>query len=281
MEADVKLSTTDQNHKRHEEDLQRLRGFRLFDDDFMTKCFEDSPECVELVLHIILDKPDLKVEEVRTQYFIKNLLKRSVRLDIFATDSEGKKYNIEVQRADKGAGAKRARYNSSLMDANILPAGDDFEQLPETYVIFITEKDVIGKGQILYQIERCVMETGEVFGDGSHILYVNGAYEEDTPLGLLMKDFFCTNPSDMYYSVLAERTRYFKEDKEGVAVMCKVMEDMRNESLEEGREIGKREEMEKIALRMMQSGKYALEEIAEITGLSVEELKTLDTKREA
>lgn len=103
----------------------------------------------------------------------------------------------------------------------------------------------------------------------------------DTPLGLLMKDFFCTNPSDMYYSVLAERTRYFKEDKEGVAVMCKVMEDMRNESLEEGREIGKREEMEKIALRMMQSGKYALEEIAEITGLSVEELKTLDTKREA
>ena len=53
---------------------------------------------------------------------------------------EGKRYNIEIQRADRGAGAKRARYYSSLLDANLLDAGAKYEKLPETYVIFITEQ---------------------------------------------------------------------------------------------------------------------------------------------
>ena len=40
--------------KKHQEDLQRLRGFRLLDDDFMTKVFEDI-SCAELLLRIILN----------------------------------------------------------------------------------------------------------------------------------------------------------------------------------------------------------------------------------
>ena len=125
--------------------LQRIRGFRLLDDDFMTKCFEENKEATELVLRIVLEKADIQVENVITQYSMKNIKGRSVRLDIYATDSQGKKYNIEIQRAGKGAGAKRARYNSSLIDSDILPAGVEVENLAETYVIFITETDVIGK----------------------------------------------------------------------------------------------------------------------------------------
>ena len=72
-----------------EEDLQRIRGFRLMDDDFMAKCFEDDIPCTELVLSIVLERSDLKVESVRTQYEIANLQGHSVRLDVFATDGEG------------------------------------------------------------------------------------------------------------------------------------------------------------------------------------------------
>ena len=86
--------------------LQRIRDFRLMDDDFMTKCFEENIEATELVLRIVLDKPDIKVEKIQTQYSMKNIKGRSLRLDIYAMDSTGKKYNIEIQRADKGAGAK-------------------------------------------------------------------------------------------------------------------------------------------------------------------------------
>lgn len=293
------MTVSEQIEQRHQEDLQRLRGFRLLDDDFLTKCFEGSTECIQLVLQIVLEIPDLEIVDVRTQVFVENLLKRSVRLDVLATDSAGKKINVEIQRADRGAGRKRARYNSSMMDANLLQKGEDFDALPETYVVFITAHDVIGEGQPLYQIERYITSSGKKFDDGSHILYVNGEYRAETPLGKLMHDFSCTNPADMYYDVLAERVKFFKESREGISIMCKVMEDMRNASLQEGIQIGrqeglqeglqegrqeglqegKRETMLVTARKMLDLGKYALDEIAQIAGLPLDEVKKLQANQ--
>ena len=157
------------------------------------------------------------------------------------------------------------------MDANLLKKGEDFDELPETWVIFITENDVMGKGQPLYPIERCFLETGERFEDGSHILYVNGAYRGDTPIGKLMHDFSCTNAADMYYKTLADRVRFFKESKEGILIMCKVMEDMRKESLQEGIKEG----AINTAKRMLADGILTLEKIAEYAGLPLDEVKKL------
>lgn len=97
------MITTEQIDQQHQEDLQRLRNFRLMDDDFMTKCFEGNPKYIQLVLRIVLEMPDLVVVDVRTQVFVENLLNHSVRLDILATDSEGSNINVEIQRSDKGA----------------------------------------------------------------------------------------------------------------------------------------------------------------------------------
>ena len=267
--------------RQHQEDLKRLRGFRLLDDDFLTKCFEGDPKYIQLVLRIVLEMPDLVVVDVRTQVFVENLLNRSVRLDVLATDSAGRKINVEIQRSDKGAGRKRARYNSSMMDANLLRKGENFEELPETYVVFITEHDVLGDGQPLYKVERYISGSNKRFEDGSHILYVNGAYRDETPVGKLMHDFSCTDPDDMHYDLLAERVRFFKESKEGIAVMCKVMEDMRNESLREGMREGMREEKKLTVLRMLELGKYAMEEVAKISGLSLEEVESIQAEQGA
>lgn len=275
------LTTTETIDQKHLEDLERLRAFRLIDDDFFTKCFEGDTECVKLVLQIVLDKSDLNVVDVRTQVFVENLLNRSVRLDVLATDSTGQKYNIEIQRADKGAGRKRARYNSSMMDANLLNKGEGFDALPETFVIFITENDVIGKGQAVYQIERCFVGIGEKFEDGSHILYVNGAYRDESPIGKLMHDFSCSDPSDMHYRVLADRTRFFKESKEGIATMSKIIEDMRLQSYKEGKAEGQEENKKETALRMLEAQKYSLDEISAISGLSLDEVKELSANKSA
>ena len=162
-----------------------------------------------------------------------------------------------------------------MMDANLLRKGADFAELPETYVVFITEHDVIGDGQPLYKVERYISGSNKKFEDGSHIVYVNGAYRDETPVGKLMHDFSCTYPANMHYEMLAERVRFFKESKEGIAIMCKVMEDMRNESLREGMREGMREEKKLTVLRMLEMGKYALEEVAKISGLSLEEVEKL------
>ncbi len=202
---------------------------------------------------------------------MKNLQGRSAILDVHAVDSTKKEFDIEIQRKDAGAGAKRARHNSSLLDAHILKAGDDTEDIPDSYVIFITENDVMGKNQAIYHIQRYVEinEGKELFGDGSHIIYVNGKYRGNDEVGRLMHDFSCTNPDDMNYEALAKRARYFKQDEKGVAAMCKIMEDMRNEKAKEVRIDN--------ALRMIKDGELSLEKIALYSGLSVDEVKELAT----
>lgn len=220
--------------REHQADLQRLRGFRPIDDDFMRCLFKDNIPLVQFVLRIITGKKDLIITECQTQKDMKRLAgARSICLDAYGSDSKGKKYDLEIQRADKGAGPHRARYHSSVMDIENLDAGQEFEELPDTYTIFITEKDFYGKGKAVYPIERINMETGEAFGDGEHILYVNGEFRGDSELGKLMHDFNCTDADDMNYKLLADKTRYLKENPKGVELMCRSMEQMRNETARE------------------------------------------------
>ena len=257
--------------RKHEEDLQRLRGLRLIDDDFMAAVFEERA-CAEFLLQIILKRDDLTVKEVHGQYSIKNLQGRSVRLDILAVDRENRAYNIEVQRSDRGASEKRARYNSSLLDANLTDAGDDYDALNETYVIFITENDVLKAGLPIYHVDRTIRETGTFFNDQAHIVYVNSQIKDETALGKLMHDFFCTNSKDMNYSILAQRVRYFKEDTKGVAAMCRAMEKMRDET--------EHETSIKHALAMLADG-VPCEKVAKYTDLSIEEVRALAEKKSA
>ena len=257
---------------KHKEDLERLHNLRLLDDDFMTKVFEDT-KCAEFLLQIILKRDDLKVTKSTSQYGIKNLQGRSVRLDILAVDQKNHVYNIEIQRSDHGAGVKRARYNSSLIDANVTESGEQYEALNESYVIFITENDVLGKGLPIYHIERMIAEAGDPFGDEEHIIYVNSQIKDETSLGKLMHDFACIEAKDMYYQVLADRVRYFKEDEKGVTVMCKAMEDMRNEA--------SKEKAISVAREMIKDGVLSYEKIAQYSGLTVDEVKELAAKQSA
>ena len=102
---------------------------------------------------------------------------------------------------------------------------------------------------------------------------MNGAYRGETPIEKLMHDFSCTAPDDMYYDELAERVRFFKESEEGVAIMCRAMEDMRNQAA--------LERVKAVVCRMLAAGKYSLEEITDMTELSLDEVKKLKTGQSA
>ena len=227
------------NYPDYQKNLERIRRLRLLDDDFFNVCFNNDTECTQFLLRILLERDDLKVINATAQHSIKNLEGHSVILDVFATDENGIRYDIEIQRADSGALPQRARYNSSLIDAQNLPSGEDYKQLRESYVIFITENDVIGNDKPIYHIERVIKETGADFGDGSHIIYANASYRDQSRFGRLMHDLCCSDPNDMHYSILAQKTRYFKEDTEGVKGMCKIFEEIKQEGIEQGIELGR------------------------------------------
>jgi len=218
-----------------------IQKFRLIDDTFFNVCFDNYVEGMQLLLRIFFGRDDLVVKHVVTQQSADNLYGRGVRFDVLAEDSEGKLYDCEVQRANEGAIPRRARYNSSMMDSRALAKGEDFSKLPETWVIFITENDIYGEGFPLYHVERIIEELQRPFDDGAHILYVNGANRDDTPLGRLMQDFFCENPNKMNYKELAKRADYFKAEAEGVHTMCELMEKFGEKKLEEGRAEGRLE----------------------------------------
>ncbi|MCD7847841.1 MAG: PD-(D/E)XK nuclease family transposase [Oscillospiraceae bacterium] len=210
--------------------LQILSEFCLMDDSFMTLFFGGNIETTQFILRIILEDPGITVIETVGQYEIKNPNGRSARLDIHAVDANGQHFDVEVQRQDAGADAERARFNSSMLDTKMATVGDKIPKLKPAYVIFITENDVLGGGLPLYHIDREIKELDKPFEDGSHIIYVNGAYtNESEPIGKLIHDFKCKSASEMHYTILADRARYFKETEGGQEHMCKLMEDFRDE----------------------------------------------------
>ena len=145
-----------ENNKHSEKDLQRIKALRIADDNFMTIYFDDFIEGAELILKIILDRDDLVVKEVKTQEQLNNVIGRSAILDIYAVDLSNKNYDVEIQRANKGASLKRARYHSSLITVNMLDKGEAFDSIRDCYVIFITENDVFGRGEPIYHIDKTI-----------------------------------------------------------------------------------------------------------------------------
>ena len=214
----------------------------LFDDDFMSLVLDDI-DCVELILRIILDDQDIRISRVLSQKEVKNIKGKSIRADIIAEGIDGTYYNIEVQRENSGGIARRARYNSSMVDMSVLEPGNQYSQLPKVHTIFIMERDIFHQGLPLYHCQRMIEEMDEPLNDGSYIIYVNGSRCDDTRLGRLMHDFHCQEWREMDYPELARRVRYYKE-KEGREKMCEVWERIKRDGFEQGIEYGMTKGME-------------------------------------
>ena len=230
-----------------EEYLARIDKLRLIDDDFFSEALDGKIEAVEYILRTVLERNDIVVLETKAQVEYKSATKRSIRLDIKAVDRNQEHFDVEIQRAEEGAGARRARFHGSMIDRDLLGKGKDFDELPESFVIFITENDKYARGVPVYHIERRIEEhDNALFGDGLHILYVNGEYQDvETPVGRLMHDFYCTKSEDMYSKVLADEVKYLKETEGGRGRMCRILEEMCEEVAEEvAKETAKRVEKE-------------------------------------
>ncbi len=217
-----------------------IESLTLMDDLFMQVVLEEQA-CTEYILQTILDKSSLKLKEQRLQKRLPNLHGRALVLDCLCTDDKGLLYNIEVQNSSAGAIPKRARYHAALMDTHTLKKGEKFSKLPESYVIFITDKDVLAEGEQLYRIERVIRKSGSLFRDGSHILYFNTARQDDNALGKLARDFKEANPKEIQSEVLSHRVASLKEgklDREGEKKMNVLLEKYRKKAVEEGIEKG-------------------------------------------
>ena len=206
----------------------------LFDDELMGRVFDKNTQATELVLRLILGR-NIEVISVNGQKEIRNAKVggRNIILDVHAIDVAGEEMNIEVQGGSEGAHVRRARYHSSMLDTGMLKESQPLKELKDSYVIFIYKRDKFGKGLPLYHVDRYIKETEETFGDGSHIIYVNGSYNGDDAIGKLVSDFHQTDSEKMYYSELADGVEHYKETEKGRGNMSEAVEKYAREYAEE------------------------------------------------
>lgn len=246
----VRTEELEARYERYRAILQKLT---IMNDVFMRNVFKKR-ECTEYVLQVIMNKKGLKITDQVLQKDYKNLQGRSAVLDCVARDDDGRQMNVEIQQENEGASPKRARYHSGLMDMNTLNPGQDFDELPESYVIFITRDDMLGYGLQIYHVNRKIEEVGEEFKDEAHIIYVNSKKQDDTELGRLMHDLHCKNAADMYSKILADRVRELKETQKGVDIMCNELEEIYSEGIESGERRGELRKAKDAALSMAADG---------------------------
>ena len=246
-------------------------GLTLFDDDLMSRVFDNNIEATELLLRIIFKRP-IKVVKAKGQEEIRSFSVdgRTIRLDIMAVDSDGKKIDIEVQTTSDGSDVKRARYHSSLLDSGMLKKGQKFSEIRDSYVIFIYKHDKFQEGLPVYHLSRFVEETGKKVNDGSNIIYVNGTYAGNDDLGKLLADFQQPDASKINFKELADGVRYFKEEG-GRVDMCEAVEKYAEKKSEIAEKRGTLNGKTDLIIGIMAENNLSLDEALNLSGVKGEE----------
>lgn len=175
---------------------------------------------------------------------------------------------------------RRARFYSSVLDTQFLQTNRDYNELPDSYIIFITENDVFKKGLPLYSVERVIKEESSDFSDGSYIVYVNSNCRDNTALGRLMQDLYCTEPAKLHYKVFAERMEFLKCSKEGEEKMTDIIELYAQNVAEQAAKETEHKKSVEVALSLLADG-MSIEFAAKHSKLALEEVRRLAEKRTA
>lgn len=191
----------------------------VVDDVFFNKIVED-PEVCEEILRVILNMPTLRVIKLEVQRFIRNVGTKSVILDVLCQDDTGKLMNMEMQKANDDDHIKRVRYYAANLDTLAAEKGKEYHELPDLYMVYITRKDFLQGKKVIYHVERRLAETGKVVYNGVNEIYVNTAIYDGTNLAELMRLFTNSSYYDPKFPKTSARIRYFKEENEGVNIMC-------------------------------------------------------------
>ena len=238
--SDIYARETDSRIRHREFLLQGVEDLTLLDDTFMRIALNDIEAC-QHVIRILMDDPSIEIVEVRSQYRISKLVSKDAVLDILAEDTQGRVYNLEIQRKTTLDHARRTRRYNAMVDAEYLEKGKEYNEMPEVYVIYISETDIWKTQMTESPVEKYLKGQMTEYDDGQHTIYINAAINDGSPKAALMQYFKTCDPDDMSQGALSRRVRYLKREKGGIEEMCEYSERIFNGGREEGLREGRRE----------------------------------------
>ena len=206
--------------KRNRKTLQEL----TFKDNFMFAAVmmdeENAKGVLERALDIVIDHLDISYEKS----IVYNPEYKGIRLDVYLKDDKNTHFDVEMQIANKSI-VKRSRYYHSQIDMELLGAGLDYENLPETYVIFICDFDPIGLKKYKYTIAQHIQENETFpYSDGSHTVFLSTVGENENEVSDSLVNFLkyagagfeesTKSYSDEFVSRLQKSVEKIKFDRE-------------------------------------------------------------------
>ncbi len=258
-----------------EKTRERLDRLTLPDDSFFRLVMKDRPECITLLITVILEKHDIDVDEVILQADDHSLEHRSVVFDVLVRDVMGNYYNVEIQNGREGASERRIRVNSAHLDVRMLSKGMSANEIMDSYVIVICDEDYFDKKRTIVEVER-YFDDGCAYNDGNHIIYFNTSVMDlNTPEGKLAYDLKCTEPEKMHYNELREAVAAYKNSETGERKMSSVWKEVEDEGIAKGIIKGKSERSAEVARNLLAQKVLSNEQIAQATDLSLDEVSRI------
>ncbi len=207
-----------------EEKLKRVKDFRPIDDVFF-EALAENKAVLEEILRTILEDSQLVVIDVITQHGERNIFGRSVRLDALCTLGDGTKCNIEVQRSDNDDHLKRARFNASSITVRESNTGDDFKDILELYIVYISEFDFLKENRTIYHIDKVIRESGTIVDDGLHEIFVNTTIDDGSDISDLMSCFTKKEVKNPKFPNLSAEVTRLKTTEGGASAVCAIMQE--------------------------------------------------------
>ena len=257
--------------------LAQAQQFNLLNNAFLSVALRERDAC-QYVLRVLTGIQKLTVRQVRTQYRLAKVSSHDAVLDILAQDNDGQLYNVEIQRSESPDHARRVRFYGAMIDSEYLEKGEQYNRLPEVYLIYISETDLWRKGKTVYWLDKELRGTQSPYDDGQHTLYVNAAVDDGSPVAALMRYFKTADPGDMRYGALSKRVHHLKREQGGQLEMKNVQDEIFMEGKEEGLEEGKEKERAEILRSIVKNLGVTADKAMQLMGLSETEKQKLAGK---
>lgn len=259
-------------------------------DDYMFKLIMRRKRICKKLLERTLRMKIREIRYLETEKSMKSQYSsKGIRLDVYVRDEKETVYNIEMQvrRLEGDALFKRTRYYQSMMDADLLAAGADYDDLNKTIIIFICPFDPFDEGRYIYTFENLCLENKDLrLKDGATKIFLNtkgviGDVDAEIIAFLQYVDGVVSDNS-LVQEIEQEIQKVKSEEQERVSYMTfamKMMEE-RKEGFREGKLEGKLEGKAETQQMMLQifpllRANVPLPEISKRTGCTMEYLLQL------
>ena len=260
-----------------------------FSDNFIfCKVMKNKNLCKQL-LEILTGIKVEKISYIESEHAIDNFYdSRGIRMDVFVKDSD-KIYVIEMQTGDYENLLLRARYYQSASDISSTPRRTKYQNLKETFIIFICKDDPFGEGLPLYTEKKSFLETDKIpYDDKSRKFFYNSsAYQKakDENVRDVLEFIYTLKAKSIFTKELEEEVKEAKTEpvfKDEYMYFSDILEEEKEKSqktgFEEGRASGlfegQTKKLKEQISKKIEKGKTD-EQIADEVELSLEETRVL------